>query len=43
MSLVRWVQASEKIQVATQKMSKSGFLLNDKKILVDCRAEIQKH
>ena len=31
MSVVRWVQASEKIQVATQKMSKSGFLWNDKK------------
>ena len=28
--LVRWVQASEKTQVATQKMSKSGFSLSDK-------------
>ena len=31
MSLVRYVQASEKIHVATQKMSKSGFFWNDKK------------
>ena len=31
MSLVRQVQASEKIHVATQKMSKSGFFWNDKK------------
>ena len=45
MSLVRQVQASEKIHVATQKMSKSGFSWNDKKkqILADCRAEIEKH
>ena len=31
MKLVRWVQASEKTQVATRKMSKSGFSLNDKR------------
>ena len=31
MNLVRKAQASEKTQVATQKMSKSGFSLNDKK------------
>ena len=31
MSSVRQVQASEKIQVATQKMSKSDFFWNDKK------------
>ena len=45
MKLVRWVQASEKTEVATQKMSKSGFSLNDKKeqFLADFRAEIQKH
>ena len=45
MSLVRQVQASEKIHFATQKMSKSGFFWNDKKeqVLADCRAEIQKH
>ena len=44
-NLVRQVQAAEKNQVATQKVSKSGFSLNDKKeqILADCRAEIQKH
>ena len=44
MNLVREVQAAEKNQVATQKMSKSGFSLNDKEqILADCRAKIQKH
>ena len=45
MNLVRQVQAAEKNQVATQKMSESGFFLNDKKeqILADFRAEIQKH
>ena len=46
MSLVRQVQASEKINVATQKMSKPGFFWNDKKdqILADCQAEeIRKH
>ena len=31
MNLVRWVHAVEKNQVATQKMSKSGFSMNDKK------------
>ena len=39
-------QASEKIHVATQKMSKPGFFWNDKKSrfwLIDYRAEIQKH
>ena len=30
MSLVRKVQASEKTQVATQKLSNSGFSWNDK-------------
>ena len=36
---------SDKIQVATQKTSKSGFFWNDKKeqLLADCRAEIPKH
>ena len=40
MNLVRQVQAAEKNQVATQKMSKAG---QKEQILVDCRAEIQKH
>ena len=31
MNLVRSVHAAEQKQVATQKMSKSGFSLNDKK------------
>ena len=31
MNLVRLVRASEKTQVATQKISKSGFSLNDQK------------
>ena len=44
MNLVRYVDASEKIHVATQTVSKSGFSLSDKKrTLADCRAEIQKH
>ena len=45
MNLVRQVQAAEKNQVATQKMSKSRFSLRDKKeqILANCRAEIHKH
>ena len=45
MSLDHQFQTSEKNQVATQKMSKSRFLWNDKKeqILADFRAEIQKH
>ena len=45
MSLVREVQASEKIHVATQKMKQSGFSLKDKKkhFLADLKAEIQRH
>ena len=45
MNLVRQVQASEKTQVATQKMSKSRFSLKRQKgqILAYCRAVIQKH
>ena len=45
MSLDQSFQMSEKIHVATQKMSKSGFFWNDKKeqILADFRAESQKH
>ena len=31
MSLIRYFQTSDKIHVATQKMSKSGFYWNDKK------------
>ena len=31
MNFVRWVHAAEKNQVATQKMCKSGFFLDDKK------------
>ena len=44
-SLTHKFQTSEKIHVATQKMSKSGFFWSDKKeqILADYRAEIQKH
>ena len=45
MSLDHSFQTLGKPQVATQKISKSGFFKNDKKeqILADCRAEIHKH
>ena len=45
MSLDHQFQTSEKICVATQKMSKSGFFWNDKKeqILADYRAEFHEH
>ena len=45
MNLVRYVQSAEETQVATQKMGKSGFSVNDKKekILAVCRTKIQKH
>ena len=45
MSLVRKVQASEKIHVATQKMIKFRILMEPHRehILADCKAEIQKH
>ena len=44
MSLDHEFQTSEKIHVATQKMSKSGFLWNDKKSKIAYyRAEIQRH
>ena len=45
MNLVRQVQAAEKNQVATQKMSESGFFFErqNEQILADSRAEIQKH
>ena len=44
MNLVRKVHAAEKNRVATQKMSESGFSLNDKsKFSLILRAEIHKH
>ena len=44
-SLDHYFETSEKTQVATQKMSESGFSLNDNKepVLADFRAQIQKH